>query len=42
MSKLIPELLRSYDLELAEEKQWETTNIWFVRPDHFSVKVKVR
>lgn len=42
MSKLIPELLRSYDLELAEEKQWETMNLWFVRPEHFSVKVKVR
>lgn len=42
MSKLIPEMLRSFDLEFGPERQWVTMNAWFVKPKQFSVRVTPR
>jgi len=43
MSKLIPQLVRKFDFELEKaDKEWETTNVWFVKPVDFTVKVKLR
>lgn len=42
MSKLIPQLLRTFDFVLDEElrhNDWDTKNRWFVRPLNFYVKV---
>jgi len=41
MSKLIPRLVRDFDFELEHpEKEWETENHWFVKPQDFTLKVK--
>lgn len=43
MSKLIPQLVRTFDFELEQpNKEWETMNYWFVKPVNFRVKVKLR
>ncbi|RFU81362.1 hypothetical protein TARUN_845 [Trichoderma arundinaceum] len=43
MSKLIPLLVRNFDFELQlSEKEWQTTNYWFVKPNNFYVTVKAR
>ena len=43
ISKLIPELVLRFDLELAEpEKEWTIYNDWFVRQRDFRVRVSER
>lgn len=45
MSKLIPQLLRTFDFVLDEKlrfKDWDTKNRWFVKPQDFYVKVARR
>jgi hypothetical protein len=43
MSKLIPKIVREFDFELENpDKEWKTTNYWFVKPHDFRVHVKVR
>ena len=43
MSKLIPQLVRQFDFELAHpERPWKTENNWFVKPIDFEVKVSLR
>jgi cytochrome P450 len=42
VSKLICELLRRFEFELDEQilqKNWTTTNVWFVKPENFLGKV---
>ena len=43
ISKLIPQLVQDFDLELENPKQdWKTCNRWFVKPENFTVRVKKR
>jgi len=43
MYKVIPQLLRDFDLELLEpEKEWETHNYWFNKPTKVYTKVQRR
>ncbi|KAK1045095.1 hypothetical protein LTR74_018201 [Friedmanniomyces endolithicus] len=45
MNKLIPEILRRYDLELSPELQdrdWQTKNHWFVVPQNLKLKIRQR
>jgi hypothetical protein len=43
MSKLIPLLIRNFDFELQDkEREWKTTNYWFVKPNNFNVTVRAR
>lgn len=43
MSKLIPLLVRNFDFELQDsQREWQTTNYWFVKPNNFNVIVKAR
>jgi hypothetical protein len=43
MYKVIPQLLRSFDLELSEpENEWETHNYWFNKPSKVHTKVHCR
>ena len=43
MSKLIPQLVRTFDFELEKpSKDWETQNFWFVKPMDFKLRVKRR
>ena len=45
MSKLVPGLMRHFQLELVEgskEKEWRTVNRWFVKVIDFKVKVVLR
>ena len=43
MSKLVPQLLRRFDFELAEpEKEWTLHDYWFVRQTGVLCKVKRR
>jgi len=43
MAKLIPQLLRNFDIELANpDKEWKTTNKWFVKQGGFFCKVRLR
>jgi hypothetical protein len=41
MSKLIPEIVKNFDLVLEMPKeQWKTVNYWFVKPERLPVTVK--
>ncbi|ATY61323.1 cytochrome P450 pisatin [Cordyceps militaris] len=43
IAKLVPLLLKSYDFEAVNgTKEWETKNVWFVKPVDFHVRVKRR
>ena len=43
MSKLIPKIVREFDFELeSPDREWTTTNYWFVVPNDFRMKIKVR
>ena len=43
MTKLIPRLVRDFDLQLAEPNDpWHVENYWFVRPKEFKVIVRRR
>lgn len=43
MSKLIPQIVRTFDFELERPGQhWGTEAYWFVKPTDFRVKVKLR
>lgn len=43
MSKLIPLLIMNFDFELQDrEKDWKTTNYWFVKQNNFDVTVRPR
>lgn len=43
ISKLIPQLVRKFDFELEKpDKEWTTSNRWFVKPLDFSCKVSER
>ena len=43
MYKLIPELLRSFDLQLCEpEKEWTLCNHWFNHPRKIYTRVSPR
>ena len=36
MAKLIPQLIRKFDISLTEkDKQWETKNRWFVKQQQY-------
>lgn len=41
MQKLIPRVIRDFDLEIAipGDKTWSTKNRWFVKPQDFQVRV---
>ncbi|KAJ5573548.1 uncharacterized protein N7459_007975 [Penicillium hispanicum] len=41
MSKLIPRLVRDYDI-VPLRKTWSTQNYWFVKPTDFEVKIQKR
>lgn len=42
MSKLIPRLVRDFDMELTDKEPWETRDHWFVKPENFKVLVRPR
>ncbi|KAM0262581.1 hypothetical protein ACHAQJ_001626 [Trichoderma viride] len=43
MSKLIPLLIKNFEFELQDsEREWKTTNYWFVKPNNFDVTVRAR
>lgn len=43
MSKLIPQIVRQFDFELAHpDRPWKTENNWFVKPVDFEVRVSLR
>lgn len=43
MSKLIPRLVRDFDFELEHPEQtWTTSNVWFVKPQDFEVRIRRR
>ncbi|CAI4212295.1 unnamed protein product [Parascedosporium putredinis] len=42
MSKLIPRLVRDFEMELSGKGTWETQNYWFVKPKNFKVLVRPR
>jgi hypothetical protein len=43
MSKLVPEFLREYDIELADPaKGWELHDYWFVKQTGLICKVRAR
>jgi cytochrome P450 len=43
MTKLIPQLVRNFDFDLAEPgADWETVNVWFVKQTNFNCKIKLR
>ncbi|TPX07530.1 uncharacterized protein E0L32_002133 [Thyridium curvatum] len=43
MYKMIPQLLRSYHLELAEpDQQWSCHNYWFHKPSNVRTRIKAR
>lgn len=43
MYKVVPQLLRSFHLELSEpEKEWETRNYWFNKPTDVYTKLRCR
>jgi cytochrome P450 len=43
MSKLVPEIVKSFDLKLGMPKEeWKTINYWFVKPEKFPVTVECR
>lgn len=40
MNKLIPEIVKCFDLRLAMPKEeWKTINYWFVKPEKLPVTV---
>lgn len=43
MAKVIPQIVRNFDLELTYPKrEWKTTNHWFVKQTEFIVNVSRR
>lgn len=42
IAKLIPRLIRDFDMEICEKGPWETLNYWFVKPKNFKVLVRPR
>ncbi|PVH85443.1 cytochrome P450 [Cadophora sp. DSE1049] len=43
MAKLIPQLVRNFDIELVSpQKEWKTTNKWFVKQGDFFCRVRLR
>ncbi|KAK4122703.1 cytochrome P450 [Parathielavia appendiculata] len=42
MCKLVPRLVRDYDMELCNMGQWQTKDHWFVKPENFKVLVRPR
>jgi len=43
MAKLIPQLVRNFDFDLAEpDADWKTVNVWFVKQTNFNCKLKLR
>lgn len=46
MSKLVPQLVRKFDFELGDglkgDGSWRTDNKWFVKPENFEVKMRLR
>lgn len=43
MCKLVPEIVKSFDLNLDMPKEtWNTINYWFVKPEKFPVTVSQR
>ncbi|KAH7321513.1 cytochrome P450 family protein [Rhexocercosporidium sp. MPI-PUGE-AT-0058] len=43
MAKLIPQLVRNFDIELEQPgREWKTTNKWFVKQEEFFCRVRVR
>lgn len=43
MTKLIPQLIRNFDFELVElDVDWKTVNVWFVKPENFNCRIKLR
>jgi hypothetical protein len=43
ISKLIPQLIRKFDIELADpEMKLETRNVWFVKQTNIIVQIKQR
>ncbi|KAH7126509.1 cytochrome P450 [Dactylonectria estremocensis] len=39
--KLIPQLLRSFDIELTE-REWKTHNFWFHKPSNVNVRLRLK
>lgn len=43
IQKLVPQLLRYYEFELCHpEKEWKTTNTWFIKQDGLIVNLQLR
>lgn len=42
ISKLVPRLIRDFDMEICEKGPWKTQNYWFVKPMNFKVLVRSR
>ena len=43
MSKLVPEMVKSFDMRLGMPKEgWKTINYWFVKPERLPVTVSCR
>jgi len=42
MCKLVPRLIRDFDLELCDREPWQTENYWFVKPKEFKIRVRPR
>jgi len=40
--KLVPTLLRNFDIKLERDEEWTTQNTWFVRPVEFNVRFTPR
>ena len=42
MCKLVPRLIRDFDLELCDAGRWQTKDHWFVKPENFKMRVRPR
>jgi hypothetical protein len=42
MHKLVPEILRKFDLEMAHGRDWKTWNAGFIKQTDVVVKIKAR
>lgn len=41
MSKLVPEIVKNFDMALEMRKEdWNTINYWFVKPEKFPVTIR--
>ena len=42
IAKIIPQIIRNFDIELFHSKEWKTRNHWFVKQTEFFISVTRR